>query len=258
MSPTVAIAGLAVLVVACGTESGAGGISGAGGDAHAGDGDGDGDTGDGSSNGSMAPATAWLDHSCAAHVSPPPDPRSPLFALVGDSNTGWSDVGIGSTSAFSGLEDRLAIYERQVTSLDANGRPPATTVADTNTLNAAKIFTVRGPNTNPTTDVAVGFASNAYNPGPTAIPGIATTAANDLVLVFAGGYSGSGTNGMTATNAGLSNVTVQQNGIYNISADFQVISLTTGSMATPGPTGSSSAMSVNNVIVVAATVAVEP
>jgi hypothetical protein len=171
--------------------------------------------------------------------------------------SGWSDLGVGSASRFLGLTERMAIYERQVTSLDANGRPPATTVIDTNNLNAAKIFTVRGPSTNPTTNAAVGFASNTYNTGPTAIPGVTTTAANDLVMMFAGGYSGSGTNGMTTTNAGLRDMTARQNGIYNITADFQVISLTTGTMVTPGPTGSGLANSVNNALVVAATVAVK-
>jgi hypothetical protein len=167
---------------------------------------------------------------------------------------GWSETA-AATSTFSGLAQRMAIYEREVATLDATGRPPATTVADTNNLNAAKIFTVRGPRANPTTDVAAGTASQSYDRGPIAVSGVTTTAANDLVLVFAGGYSGSGSNALTIA---MSQSTTLQSGLYNVGSDFQAISLATTTLAAPGPTAAIAAASTTNLLGVAATVAVQP
>jgi hypothetical protein len=173
---------------------------------------------------------------------------------------GWSLIaGTSQTSTFAVTnKQRMAVYERLVTQamLDANaGRTAPTTVADTNDLNAAKIFCVRA--TTPTTDVANSGANNALDQALTQ-PTITTTVANELVMLFSGGFSGNGTASLTTTHAGLTSVTRHQNATYLIGSDFQNIGLTAGVKLTAGATGTGSVAASNNMILVGAVIGVKP
>lgn len=173
--------------------------------------------------------------------------------------SGWSLVsGTAVTSTFTTLKQRLAVYERLVTQamLDANaGRTAPTSIADTNDLNAAKIFCVRAAA--PTTDVAGSSANNGIDQALT-LPSINTAAANELVLLFAGGFSGNGLATMVTVHAGLTGVTEHQDSAYLIGSDYQVITLSSGVRSAAGPTGTGSAVPSNAEVLVGAVVAVKP
>lgn len=173
--------------------------------------------------------------------------------------SGWSLVsGTAVTSTFTTLKQRLSVYERLVTQamLDANaGRTAPTSIADTNDLNAAKIFCVRAAA--PTTDVAGSSANNGIDQALT-LPSINTAAANELVLLFAGGFSGNGLATMATAHTGLTGVTKHQDSPYLVGSDYQVITLSSGVRSAAGPTGTGSAVPSNAEVLVGAVVAVKP
>lgn len=173
--------------------------------------------------------------------------------------SGWSLVsGTAATSTVTTNKQRISVYERQVTQvmLEANaGRTAATSVADTNDLNAAKIFAVRA--VNPTTDVASSGANNALDQALT-LPTITTTVANELVLLFAGGFTGSVGALLALTHAGLTSVTAHQGTTYLVGSDFQQITLASGTRSAAGATGTGATAASVNMILVGAAVGVKP
>jgi lysophospholipase L1-like esterase len=205
----------------------------------------------------------------AAHGAGALAPRSWPGTLVGDLELGIGTTGLVAaaqttpagwalvastnlTSVFAGLNQQVALYQRA----GSNGGA-ATAFADTNNFNAFKCFTVRGPNANPAIDVVNGSVNNNFDTGPLSIPSITTTAANEIVLIFQGGYSG-GANGYAATNAGLTSVQLIQSGTYAIGSDFQVIGLTSGIKAAAGATGAASGTSTNSAITVGLQIGIKP
>lgn len=88
---------------------------------------------------------------------------------------------------------RMAVFTRPVTAADlvtGHGAMPSSTVPDnTNPINGARIFVVRGPNASsaPSVDVIQTSVNNAFQTGLT-LAGVTTTAANELIVAIAGGY----------------------------------------------------------------------
>lgn len=175
---------------------------------------------------------------------------------------GWTLVQVSGDATAIGVHENMSVYTRPVTQalLNANNNhmPSTSITIGTSTRNAAKIFTVRGPNLNPTADTGPqGTASNAIGTGPVAITGVTTTTTNELVMCFSGGYCGSdGT--MVVTNGGLTSVTEIQDTVENINTDREIINLTVGTKATAGATGNFSATSNLNMILVAVVLAIKP
>lgn len=104
----------------------------------------------------------------------------------------WTSKGTAlSTDATS--TTRMAIFTRPVTTADlatGHGAMPSTTVPDnTNPINGARIFVVRGPSaaSTPSVDVIQTSVNNAFQTGLT-LTGATTTAANELIVAIAGGY----------------------------------------------------------------------
>lgn len=173
---------------------------------------------------------------------------------------GWSLIAnTAQTSTFAVTnKQRGAVYERLVTQamLDANaGRTAATSIADTNDLNAAKIFCVRSAT--PTTDASAGAANNSLD-AALALPTVTTTANNELVLLFAGGFTGSVSALLAITHAGLTGVTLHQTAAYLIGSDFQDLTLASGTRAAAGATGVGAMTATANLVSVGAAVAVKP
>jgi hypothetical protein len=171
----------------------------------------------------------------------------------------WTLASSSGDATAIGVHENSSVYTRAVTNAAlVNGHMPAATVTVvTATRNAAKIFTVRGPNLNPTVDAVQGVANNAINSGPVSITGVTTTAANELVMRFTGGFCGS--NSLTTlTDAGLTSVRKVQDSACVIVTDREIITLHVGTKAVSGATGAASMTSSANMIVVGNTVSVKP
>lgn len=175
---------------------------------------------------------------------------------------GWTliaNTSVTSTFAVTNKQQG-AVYERLVTQvmLDANAKhTAATAVLDTNDLNCAQIYCVRGPSGAPSTDVSSGSVNDALGTS-LSLTGVTTTVPNTRVLMFAGGFTGAGTNSLVAVNAALTNVVEKQDSTNDIGSDFQMSTLTAGTKATAGATGAATVTSASNAIFVGATVAVKP
>lgn len=179
--------------------------------------------------------------------------------------SGWTLVNASGDATGGGVHENSSVFSRKVTTalLGANsGHMPSTTVTITTaTRNAAKVYTVRGPAALDVTNVdqSAGTAAAVFNSGPFAITGVTTTAANELVCIFTGGYCGSSpANPMAVTAAGLANVVEVQDSVAVIVTDRQVLTLTTGQLAAAGATGSPSATSGANMVMVGHVVSIKP
>lgn len=173
---------------------------------------------------------------------------------------GWTAVA-STTSAASGVTEQYAVFSRVIDApmLAANnGWTAPTTVAPVTTArHAAKLFTVRGPNVNPTTDAAAVSAPNTFDTGPTTMGAVTSTATNDLVILFTGGYCGSsGT--MTGTNGTLTGFAEIQDGVYVIVTDRELIAVYAGTLAGIGSSGTFSISSSANMVKLGIAVAVKP
>jgi carbohydrate esterase-like sialic acid-specific acetylesterase len=173
----------------------------------------------------------------------------------------WTQIQDVETTA-SGETHRMGVFTRPVTGagLAATGHMAATTVTvATAARNAAKIFTIRGPNLNPTVDASSATTPNAITVAavPTTVTGVTTTANNALVLIITGG--GCGTDGTMAVAAsGLTNVREIQDTAANILSDREIINLTVGTKASFGATGNFSMTPSNNMVGLAVAVAIKP
>lgn len=168
-------------------------------------------------------------------------------------------VGSAQSSDLGGNKQRCLIWECAVTQemLDANGGlVPTPVVADTNSSLAAKIYVVRGPNGVATTKQVNGGVNNAFVTGLT-IPGVTTTSANNLILMFSGGYSNIA-NSVVVTNATLTSVAEFQDSSLSTGIDFRQLALTTGVKATAGATGNATATQASAAVLHGVTIAVEP
>jgi hypothetical protein len=174
---------------------------------------------------------------------------------------GWTLVADSGDSTAVGVHEHRSVFTRPVTAaaITANlGHMPATTITiATSTRNAAKVYTVRGPNLNPTVEASSVFVSNAINTSFSGITGVTTVSSNDLVMMLGGGYCGSdGTSDFT--NAGLTGVTKVQDSSANINTDRQNLNCTTGLKAAAGATGTWSATTSANMILACVTIAIKP
>jgi hypothetical protein len=171
--------------------------------------------------------------------------------------SGWTLVATVSSTS-SSVTQQMAVYRRAVTTalLAANnGHMPATSIAfATAATCAAKIYTVRGPNLNPTVDVSQTTSPDTFDSGPTTITGVTTTAANELVQTFTGGYCGSDP---TMTVTGLTASKVQDTSA-NILTNRSVLDLWVGQQAVAGATGSMSASSSASMVKLGIVIGVKP
>jgi len=173
--------------------------------------------------------------------------------------SGWTLLGT-ATSTASGVTEEMAFYSRAVTAaaITANNghMPPASVAFTTVGRVAAKIYTVRGPNLNPTVDVFQTAGPNTFDTGPTAFTGVTTTAANELIMLLSGGYCGSsGTMSATSALAGFAKI---QDTATVIVTDRELLSLWTGTQATIGGTGNPSVSSSANMVKLGAVIGIKP
>lgn len=172
---------------------------------------------------------------------------------------GWTLVDTVSSTA-AGVTEQTAVYTRAVTTalLNANGghMPAASVAFATAARAAAKTYTVRGPNANPTVDTSAFTGPNTFDTGPTAHTGVTTTAASELVAVFSGGYCGSsGTMSATSTLTGFRQI---QDTATVIVTDREIMDLWTGTQAAAGATGNVSVSSSANMAKLGAVIGVKP
>lgn len=176
---------------------------------------------------------------------------------------GFTAVSGGESICQQGAVDENAkVWVRAVdqATLDANGgRMPAPTVADSNNINGAFIFTVRGPNALSLTnvDVVAASANNAFNTALTQT-GVTTGYANELILRTFAAYSGTG-NSASLTEAALTNVVEVHDADYEIGGgDCQMLYLSTGVKTAAGATGSATVASAGAAMFAAVTIGIRP
>jgi hypothetical protein len=169
-------------------------------------------------------------------------------------------AGASAESVFAGAHQKIAVWTRDVTqeTLDANnGIMPTPTVADTNDLLAAKIYTVRGPSGAPAVNASGGSANDAYSPS-LSMTGVTTTADDCLILHFVTGYTISNNNPASGSNGSLTSVTNEPSATVSVSDSYRVLSLVTGIKASAGATGTTAITMVADGVLVGAMIAVEP
>lgn len=158
--------------------------------------------------------------------------------------TGWTAISNTASTATDGTSTtRVAAYSRVVdsTMLNANGgHTAATSIAAANAINFSRIYTIRGPNLNPTVDTAL-VSTNAGFVTAVTINQITPSTAG-LALVVPGGFRTNATaNPVTVTMAGLSSLTDRGGGNRdNGDSNFGTIAQWTGRSA-GGATGSGTA-----------------
>lgn len=181
-------------------------------------------------------------------------------ALPGlSTSAGFVQITGVTSEAFGTLDNNLVFWERVVDQamLDANGgRTPSPVVADNNNVNAAWIFTIRGPSPSPTVDAFATSKNDDYNTSLT-VTGVTTSSANELVLRVVTGYSGSGANSLVVADPGLTGLTEFHDGVYsNGGSDYQMISLTWGVKTAAGATGNATATTASQAVLTGATLAI--
>lgn len=175
---------------------------------------------------------------------------------------GWTRVGVTAQSVFGGSSFcQMALFTKAATTaeINANGghiAPAAYVAADTE--NIGQMWVIRGPNANPTVDVAQNTTPNSFTTGPQAITGVTTAAAHELVLALFGGFCGqAGSN--TLTNGTLAGVAPVFDAPHLLpDANFQLLTLAKGALAAAGASGSWSVTSSNNVLGNAIVIGVKP
>jgi hypothetical protein len=155
--------------------------------------------------------------------------------------SGWTLIsGTSTTSAGSGSTTRVAFYSRAVTTtmLNANGgHTAATTVTSANTINSCRIFTVRGPNLSPTVDLGLSSVNNAFQTG-LSLSAITTTAANENVVIIAGGFrTNFNQNPMVVTGSVASLTDLEEANRDNGDSNFITIACWDSTLAAAGSTG---------------------
>lgn len=175
--------------------------------------------------------------------------------------SGWTSV-VAANATVSGIIQRVALFSLSVTQtiLDANdGTIPAVTVTVTGSGdNVAQIFCLRGGSGAlfPSIVASSAFIDPTFGTGPSSPTGVTTTGANQRVLIFTGGFTGSNIANMTAVNAALAGVTEVKDQVYNMpDTNFQLIALTKGIKATAGATGTHTVTSATSMILSTITVA---
>ncbi len=165
------------------------------------------------------------------------------------------------TSIWTVVNSNARMYTRTVTqvALDANGGiMPSPVVADSNDLNAAKIYAFRGPNGTLTigdTAVSVNNAADAAM----SCPGVTTAANNALVVNFSTGWAGSTSRTLSgATNASLSGFSSVQPSVFAVSGEGVVMSMLTGVDAALGSVSASTGTYDLYVVQVNFTISLEP
>lgn len=160
--------------------------------------------------------------------------------------TGWTAIAnTGGTSTDGTNTTRVAAYSRVVdtTMLNANGgHTAATSIAAANSINFSRIYTIRGPNLNPTVDAALVSTNAGFLTGVT-ISQITTTAANELALIVPGGFrTNFNQNPVTVTFAGLTSLADRGGGNRNNGdSNFGTLDAWTGQKLVAGATGGGTA-----------------
>lgn len=180
------------------------------------------------------------------------EPSAPV--LVDPS--GFKYVGRAEATNGGGGYQYLSIWYRRRTATHM-GSP---IVADNNNINAAKTFTFRQPTTMVGTpfDVTPVFtAHNTYDTTMTAT-GVTTGTGNDLVVTIWGNYGGAARTVSGFTNSSVGSLTLQQSNDHPIGSDHEVIVMGTGTKATAGATGTTTATGSGAMFGVAVTLAIKP
>jgi hypothetical protein len=184
--------------------------------------------------------------------------NAPMFT----SAQGFTEiVAAAQSSDLAGNKQRHKVFQRAVTQtlLDANGgRMPSPTVTDTNSMIAAKIFTIRGPNGLPTVNAAGGAVNNAFNTTLN-LTGVTTDADNCLVISIVTGYTVTAANFATPVNASLTSLTTEQSSTLTTSgSDRRILSVITGIKAVGGATGTTVITMDGSGVLAGATIAIAP
>jgi hypothetical protein len=183
---------------------------------------------------------------------------------------GWTNI-INNTTTAGIINARWKVWWRKVpvgeyvTDTVANSHdrsPPQASVTYTNSAeNTLKRIAIRGPV--PSTlavDTSISDQFNLNNTGPRTISAVTTSANNSLVVIFTGGPSFTAAPATTAfTAAGLANFTRVTESYFNFTdTTNSLISISKGTKATAGSTGTASATYNVNVMAISAVVAFKP
>lgn len=167
--------------------------------------------------------------------------------------SGWTLV----TSKQSNAGSRANVYVYRLRASAAGTTAPD--VADTNALNLALCFVVRGGGASPIN--TTGTTSNdAYNPTMT-LPSVTTTVDGCLVINIVAGYSGDPNISQSGwTNATLTGLAEYRDSAFNVngSGDGMFIAVAAGVKATAGATGATTVTPSNISINCGITIAVQP
>lgn len=176
--------------------------------------------------------------------------------------SGWTEIG-NASSVSSGVTEAVYLYKRPVTTalLNANnGHMPPTTFVNDHAANgnAVKIYTLRGPNLNPTVDASAFTASNTIGNGPVVVPALTTGAPNTRATLFTGGFAGGVSTSMSATNGTLAGFAKAFDSTITISANNSIHALASGTLAAAGSSGTFASSSTAGVIQCNAVVSFKP
>lgn len=156
--------------------------------------------------------------------------------------SGWTLAASGA-QALSGETQEFALFARPLTQSDLdgnNGLPPAMSITTGNDENYAERICVRGATLFPSIDGSiVSYAATTFGTGSVNAGGVTTTTAGDLVITFVAGQGGglSPTENFTVSNATTGASVLIQAPLAQVTTNFGLLAVITGTMATAGATG---------------------
>jgi hypothetical protein len=176
--------------------------------------------------------------------------------------SGWTLLApTAVTATGGGSTTRQAMYSRVVDAamLTGNSNHTApTSIAAANTINSARIYTLRGPNANPTIDVTLGSNNASFTTALT-LTGVTTGNANETVVQIGGGFRTTIAQNPATFVSTLTNLKdVQEANRDNGDSNFITINCWTGTKVVAGATGSVACTFALNTLATGALIAVKP